>query len=262
MDGGTIACAVIHVQRSDQKRPTPDSVSETTFWIDKARQTIVKTFEHAHTYLLSGASHIPLEQDITTVFPATELDTPVDDHLFTFIPPTDANLLPDFPDPRQDTGAASLTGYQAPPLQLRSADGKTVSLASFQGRPVLLDLWATWCGPCVDALPQLARIYAEAKAGGLVLLTVDQDEDPHTATGFLARKGYTWPNFHDSDGAIEALVGSSPIPRTILIDAAGKITYDASGTDEIALRTAIAHLGPDFAALAPKPKLAPSPPLR
>ena len=115
-----------------------------------------------------------------------------------------------------------MTGDQVPSLKLKSADGKVVALDSFRGKPVLLDFWATWCGPCVAALPQLAQIYQEAKDKGLVLLTVDQDEEANTAAKFLAKKGYTWPNFHDGDGEIEKLVGSSGIPRTMLVDAQGK----------------------------------------
>jgi thiol-disulfide isomerase/thioredoxin len=163
----------------------------------------------------------------------------------------------DFPDPQHDFGGANMTGDQAPSLKLKSADGKVVALDSFRGKPVLLDLWATWCGPCVAALPQLAQIYQDAKDKGLVLLTVDQDEEPDTADKFLTTKGYTWPNFHDGDGQIEKLVGSSRIPRTMLVDARGKITYDGSGMDEDQLRTAIVKLGPEYAALSPKPKQTP-----
>jgi len=78
--------------------------------------------------------------------------------------------------------------------------------------PVLLDLWAPWCGPCIAALPRLTQIYQEAKGKGLILLTVDQDEEPNPADKFQAKKGYTWPNFHDGDGQIENLWDHSAFP--------------------------------------------------
>jgi hypothetical protein len=106
-------------------------------------------------------------------------------------------------------------------------------------------------------MPQLAQLNAEANDKGLVLLLIDEDEDAPTATAFLSKKGYNWTDFHDGDGEIEKLVGEAGIPRTILIDANGKITYDASGMDEDKLRTEIAKLGPEYASLAPKPKQAP-----
>jgi thiol-disulfide isomerase/thioredoxin len=249
VNGRKVYCNVVRFQSSDQKR-----LFDKTIWIDKTNQTVIKIIEHAHTYFISGASRLPLEQETTTVFTRVELNGPVNESLFAFLPPSDARLIQDFPDPRKNFGGASMTGEQVPSLNLRSADGKVVALDSFRGKPVVLDFWATWCGPCVEALPQLARIYSEAKDKGLILLAVDQDEDADTATDFLAKKSYNWRDFHDGDGEIERLVGASGIPRTMLIDAQGKIIYDAIGMDEDALRTEIAKLGPEYAALAPKPK--------
>ena len=257
VNGHEVTCDVVRIQNSDQRRLTPDYTFEKTIWIDRAHQTFLKTIEHAQAYIMSGAARIPMEEEITTTFTTTELSGPVPDALFAFVPPSDAKLMQDFPDPQHDFGGTSMTGDQVPSLKLKSADGKVVALDSFRGKPVLLDLWATWCGPCVAALPQLAQIYQDAKDKGLVLLTVDQDEEPDTADKFLTTKGYTWPNFHDGDGQIEKLVGSSRIPRTMLVDARGKITYDGSGMDEDQLRTAIVKLGPDYVALSPKPKQTP-----
>jgi thiol-disulfide isomerase/thioredoxin len=257
VNGRNFYCHVVRFQSSDQKRASPGYSFEKTIWIDKTHQTVIKMIEHAHTYLINGASRMPAEEEITTVFTRAELNGPVNESLFAFIPPSDARLIQDFPDPRKDFGGASKTGEQVPSLKLKSADGKVVALDSFRGKPVVLDFWATWCGPCVEALPQLARIYSEAKDKGLILLAVDQDQEANTATEFLAKKGYTWPDFHDGDGEIEKLVGSSGIPRTMLIDAQGKILSDVIGMDEDALRTEIVKLGPEYAALAPKPKQIP-----
>lgn len=257
INGHEVSCDVVRIKNSDQRRVTPDYTFVKTIWIDKAHQTFVKTAEHAHSYIVSGAARIPMEEEIITTFTTTELNGPVPDALFAFVPPSDAKLMQDFPDPQHESGGVNMTGDQIPSLKLKSADGKVVAFDSFRGKPVLLDLWATWCGPCVAALPQLAQIYKEAKDKGLVLLTVDQDEEPDTADKFLAKKGYTWPNFHDGDGQIEKLVGSSGIPRTMLVDAQGEITYDGTWMDEDQLRTAIVKLGPEYTAMAPKPKPSP-----
>jgi len=107
--------------------------------------------------------------------------------------------------------------------------------------------------PLRAALPKLAQIYQEAKDKGLILLTVDQDEEANTATEFLAKKGYAWRNFHDGDGEIEKLAGRSGIPRTMLV-AQGRIAYDVEGMDEDELRKEIAKLGPEYAPLLTKPK--------
>jgi len=167
-----------------------------------------------------------------------------------------ASLVDTLPNPTHWHGP-DLTGKAAPPLTLKSADGKQISLASFRGKPVLIDLWATWCAPCVESLPRLARLYQQTRKTNLVMIAIDRDEDAKNAIDFLAKKNYTWPNFHDEGEARKAF-GASGIPRIILIDAEGKIVYDAVGVraddrgDEDALITAVTKLGPEYAFLASK----------
>ena len=253
VNGQQVLCKVIHIQTSDLKRQIDGYTLDETIWIDATQETVLRAVEHVHTHFFSGAARIPIQEEVLTTF-ATTLNGPLNENLFTFTPPADAKLIQDFPDPRHDFGGSDMTGQHVPSLKFKSTDGKVASIESFRGKPVLLDLWATWCGPCVEALPELARIYAEAKDKGLVLLAVDLDEETNTGAEFLLKKGYNWPDFHDGDGETEKLVGTSGIPRTMLVDAQGKITYDASGMDEDKLRTEIAKLGPEYAALAPKPK--------
>jgi len=255
MNGHEISCYVVRVQTADMKRVS-DYSFEKTIWIDKTHENILRIVEHANTYMLSGTARIPEEMEKTTTYSVTELDGAVPDDLFTFAPPADAMLIQEFPDPRKHHSGPDLSGQPAPDLNLKSSDGKLVSLNSFRGQPVLLDVWATWCAPCVKGLGVLALIYAEAKDKHLVLLSVDQDEEAKTATDFLAKKGFAWPNFHDDDGEVSKTLGSSGIPRTILIDPQGKIVYDGNGAED-ELRTAVTKLGPEYASLAPKPQAAP-----
>jgi thiol-disulfide isomerase/thioredoxin len=130
---------------------------------------------------------------------------------------------------------------------------ETISLRSFQGRPVLLDFWATWCGPCVESMPSVKRLYSEATKYGLVMLSIDEDEDAKKATDFLSENKDLWPNFHD-DGEIARSFPNEGIPHFVLIDSAGTVVFSRSSFDEPALRTAIAKLGPEFATLAKTPR--------
>ena len=184
------------------------------------------------------------------------MDDPVPDNLFTFTPPPDAKLLENFPNPLNNAGGVDFTGRTVPSLKLKSPDGKLISLDSFRGRPIFIDIWATWCGPCVASLPQLAQLYQETKDKGLAFLTIDTDEEAKTAAAFMAKRGYTWPNFHD-DGEAASALGVNGIPRTLLVDAHGKVVFDRMAFGEGELRSEIANLGPEFASLAPKVTQAP-----
>jgi thiol-disulfide isomerase/thioredoxin len=253
IDGHKIQCEVVRVRSADLKRTNPDYSFVKTIWIDKKQQTVVRTVERSHGYLMSGIAHLPLDSETTRTY-IVDLNGPAHEDLARFSPPPGATRVEDFPDPEKDFGGPDLAGTPAPALKLKSNGGEVISLDSFRGKPVLLDFWATWCGPCVAALPQLAEIDREARGTNLVLLAIDRDEEADKAAAFLTNKGYTWRNFHDGDGSIEKMVGTSGIPRYLLIDAGGKVVYDATGTDENALRAEIAKLGPQYAALAPKPK--------
>ncbi|MDR3728057.1 MAG: TlpA disulfide reductase family protein [Terracidiphilus sp.] len=256
VEGKPVLCQMVHVTSADLKRSRPSNRLERTIWIDREHNTVLKMVERGQSTMLMGPASIPEEVEMTTWYAHTVLDGPLRDSLFTFNPPSDAHLIADFPDQTGSMGA-SMAGDPAPPLKLKSADGKVVPLESFRGHPVLLDFWATWCGPCVVMLPQISKIYQEGKDKGLVLLGVDQDEDATAAAGFLAKKGYAWSNFHDGDGEIEKLMGATPLPRVVLVDAQGQIVYDGTGMNEKQLRTHIVQLGPEFAEMAPKPEPAP-----
>ena len=127
---------------------------------------------------------------------------------------------------------------------------------SFRGKPILIDLWATWCSPCVEALPKLKQIYQDAKDKGLVFISLDRDEEPKVALNYLSQGGYRWQNFHD-DGDVAKFLGESGIPRTLLVDAQGKVVFDKVAFDEDELRDEIAKLGPEYASVGKKAACAP-----
>jgi thiol-disulfide isomerase/thioredoxin len=248
--GQPVICAVIRVRNADFKRANPNYSVENTIWIDKQREIVVKIEERAGGQLMFNV-RTREDRDAVTSYTKTVLDGPVPASLFKFEPPAGAVLIADFPDPRESFGP-SMTGDTVPALKFKTADGKAVAIESFRGKPVLIDFWATWCAPCVASMPKLAEIYKEGKDKGLVMISVDQDQEASKAVDFLAKKGYEWPNFHDGNGEIEKLMGSGGIPRTVLVDAKGQIVYDGTGMDENHLRTHLAKLGPEFRDLSPK----------
>ncbi|HET7863880.1 MAG TPA: TlpA disulfide reductase family protein [Burkholderiaceae bacterium] len=120
--------------------------------------------------------------------------------------------------------AAPPTGV-APDFTLRTLDGRNVRLQEQRGRVVLVNFWATWCGPCRVEMPHLNRLHEKYRAAGLVLLGVNVDEDPRTAAGVAAKLGVQFPVLLDTDKAVSRLYDLNSMPSTVLIDRDGHVRY-------------------------------------
>src|SRR5580704_11496249 len=129
----------------------------------------------------------------------------------------------------------------APDVAFVDADGKPVKLADFRGRYVLVNLWATWCGPCVNELPSLARL--SQLAPGLKVLAVDTaDRGTVDAAGFLkSHKAGALAVYRDNEVVMMRSFGAYGLPMTILIDPSGKIVAKAEGPADWGSQEAIAY---------------------
>ncbi len=112
-------------------------------------------------------------------------------------------------------------------------DGKPTSLASLRGRVVLLDFWASWCGPCKLSLPELEQLRGELHAMGYAqrfeVLAVNVDTDAKAATRFIDRHPVTYPLLADPDGRLPQAYALPTMPSSYLIGADGKIVEVHSG---------------------------------
>lgn len=109
-----------------------------------------------------------------------------------------------------------------PELTLRNADGKSVQLADYQGRPVVINLWATWCPPCRREMPVLQA--AQAERDDVVFLFVNQAESPQTVENFLNSQSLRLShNLFDGTGQLAQRVGSMALPTTVFYSAEGRL---------------------------------------
>lgn len=127
-------------------------------------------------------------------------------------------------------GEALRVGSQAPSLVLATLDGGRHDLASGRGRLVVLNLWATWCPPCVAEMPALERLHRTLAAEGLSVVAVSTDEDVQAPRRFVADHGLTLLVLHDPGGReVGSAYRVTSYPETFLIDRAGLILQHVVG---------------------------------
>ena len=128
----------------------------------------------------------------------------------------------------------SAAGKPAPTASFRKADGSTARLADFRGKPVLLNLWATWCVPCITEMPQLDKLAGQHKA--LQVITVSQDsgdDGMRKAAEFFARKKFANLKLYlDPDGALMDSFSTASLPTTVLFDKDGKEVWRMMGPED------------------------------
>jgi cytochrome c biogenesis protein CcmG, thiol:disulfide interchange protein DsbE len=130
---------------------------------------------------------------------------------------------------------AAVVGHPAPDFTLSTPDGRTVTLtevvdrAGTDGLPIVLNFWATWCGPCRIEMPHFQRA-SETYDGRVAFLGVNQAEAAGAVTHFGDEYGITYPLLLDSDNRINALYGINGLPTTIFIDGRGIVRELVIGT--------------------------------
>ena len=153
-------------------------------------------------------------------------DAPPKSVSFDWTPPADAK--PFAPAPQQaDAGAppaaAQLEGKPAPAFTLNLLDGKSVSLSDLKGSVVVLDFWATWCGPCREGLPHIDKIAKDRATDGVKVFAIDLQEDAAQVKPFVQQMNLTLPVLLDSDGATAQKYKAEAIPETVIIDKNGAV---------------------------------------
>lgn len=133
---------------------------------------------------------------------------------------------------QQDQGDSGDESKKAPDFTVYDRDNNQVRLSDFEGKPLVLNFWASWCGPCQREMPDFDEAYAEL--GGdihflMVNMTTSDRESFENAAAFIDEQGYSFPVFYDLDGDAAVTYGVYSLPTTYFIDAQGYGVAQATG---------------------------------
>ena len=130
------------------------------------------------------------------------------------------------------TGETEPQPSPAPDFTVYDLDGNAHTLTEFQGKPVILNFWASWCGPCVSEMPEFQEFYDQYGQDihfVLVNLTDGQQETVETASKFISDQGYTFPVYFDTDIDAAMKYGVSAVPVSYFLDEQGNFVAWAQG---------------------------------
>ncbi len=121
--------------------------------------------------------------------------------------------------------ASGLTGQAAPDFALKSSSGENLRLSEYRGDVVMVNFWATWCGPCRQEMPLLDELYLRYERVGFSLLGVNIDDDSRKAMRMVSELGVSFPVLFDARKEVSKLYEVDAMPVTVLIDREGTIRY-------------------------------------
>jgi thiol-disulfide isomerase/thioredoxin len=214
----------------------------TTFWVEKTRHIVLR--ESTLVKLNNSPAGGPMTMNQVTGFEVALVNQPIADSLFTFRPPNDATEVSEIAMPGIQEPESEMVGKAAPAFTLKNLAGKPTALSAWKGRVVLLDFWATWCGPCRMELPTISKLHRELGPKGLVVIGVNVGETAGVASGFLKKNGYGFAVLLDSDSDLSQQYGANGLPTVVIIDRAGNISSHFIGVrSEDVLREAVRKAG-------------------
>ncbi len=120
-------------------------------------------------------------------------------------------------------------GHAFPNLEFASLSGEQINLANLKGKAVLIDFWATWCGPCLRAMPDLIETYREYHDQGFEIIGISLDKDKAQLEQYMQDNGITWQQYYDGLGwgnKMAKRFGVRGIPHIVLVDKNGAVHFN------------------------------------
>ncbi|HVS45724.1 MAG TPA: TlpA disulfide reductase family protein [Verrucomicrobiae bacterium] len=126
-------------------------------------------------------------------------------------------------------GPAGLAGSRAPSFSVVDTAGRSLGIANFAGKTIVLNLWASWCPPCRAEMPDLERLYRDERARGVIVIGIDQGESVGRAAAFARSLGITYPILVDDRQQYGGVYAALGLPSTFVIDSHGTIVRGFDG---------------------------------
>ncbi len=125
--------------------------------------------------------------------------------------------------------ASDLAGQPAPDFALKSSTGENLRLSEYRGDVVMINFWATWCGPCRQEMPLLDQLYSRYQRVGFSLLGVNIDDDSSRAMDMIHELGVSFPVLFDARKEVSKLYDVDAMPVTVLVDREGNVRHIHKG---------------------------------
>ena len=130
--------------------------------------------------------------------------------------------------------------------QLQGLSGPAKNLSAFRGKPLVINVWASWCGPCREEMGSLERLARRYGGKQFNVIGISTDDYRDRAAGFLQRSNTTFSNFIDSKLLMENMLGAAQIPLTLLVDAQGRVLGKFYGAKQWDSPEALEAIGQAF----------------
>ena len=125
--------------------------------------------------------------------------------------------------------SSGLAGRPAPDFALKSSSGENLRLSEYRGDVVMINFWATWCGPCRQEMPLLDELYSRYERVGFNLLGVNIDDDSSRAMAMINELGVSFPVLFDSRKEVSKMYNVDAMPVTVIVDREGNVRHVHQG---------------------------------
>jgi len=145
-----------------------------------------------------------------------------------------------------DSEPTATVSNVAPDFQLQNLDGQSISLSDFKGNPVLINFWATWCGPCAFEMPYIQEIYDERSGEGLIVLAINVGESASQVEQFMQSRNLSIPVLLDTERVVSRKYGIRAFPTTFFVDKDGIMQVKVIGAfpDKTAIESRLSEIMP------------------